>query len=261
MPRSPLFQTFAAVFPEPPDTPHSPVYIFDAPLSGTREPAYCCPICGEIVLPRRGAGQPDHFEHQSGTPCARAPEDALRWAAKQLIVVDQAVALSSGERGPLGDCRADVGRAGFVVDIEGAWFGTRRIAIMVTVDEDLHHDRKAAVVVFMGGSRFKTPMPPNVTKGLGYIRHIKSFQERVFSEEQVRGLVSDLESGRMRPSMETHRNPVSNLKKRADPTAGPLCPACGSPMVIRNVRRGARAGQQFWGCSRYPKCRVTQEIG
>lgn len=145
MPRSPLFQTFAAVVPEPPDTPHSPVYIFEAPLSGTREPAYCCPICGEIVLPRRGAGQPDHFEHQSGTHCPRAPEEALRWAAKQLIVADQAVALPSGERGPLGDCRADVGRAGFVVDIEGTWFGSRRIAIMVTVDEDLHHDRKAAV--------------------------------------------------------------------------------------------------------------------
>jgi len=118
-----------------------------------------------------------------------------------------------------------------------------------------------SVVAFMGDSRFKTPMPPNVTKGLGYIRHIKSFQERVFSEEQVRGLVSDLESGRMRPSLETHRNHVSNLKMRADPTAERSCPACGSPMVIRNVRRGARAGQQFWGCSGYPKCRVSQEIG
>jgi len=101
-----------------------------------------------------------------------------------------------------------------------------------------------------------------VTHGLGYIRYIKSFQERVFSEQQVLGLVSDLESGRVRPSMETHRNHVSNLKKRADPSADRSCPACGSPMVIRNVRRrGARAGQQFWGCSGYPKCRVTQEIG
>jgi restriction system protein len=122
-------------------------------------------------------------------------------------------------------------------------------------------DTVYSVVVFMGDSRCKTPMPPNVTQGLGYIRYIKSFREPVFSEEQVRGLVSLLESGRMRPSLETHRNHVTNLKKRADPTAERSCPACGSPMLIRNVRRGARAGQRFWGCSGYPKCRVTQEAG
>jgi restriction system protein len=122
-------------------------------------------------------------------------------------------------------------------------------------------DTVYSVVVFMGDSRFKTPVPPNVTQGLGYIRYIKSFREPVFSEEQVRGLASRLESGRMRPSLETHRNHVTNLKKRADPTAERSCPACGSPMLIRNVRRGARAGQRFWGCSGYPKCRVTQEVG
>lgn len=128
---------------------------------------------------------------------------------------------------------------------------------MLGVPSDTVH----SVVAFMGNSRFKTPMPPNVTHGLGYIRYIKSFQERVFSEEEVQRLVSLLESGRMQPSIATHRNHVTNLKTRADPSTERLCPACGSPMVIRNVRRGARAGQQFWGCSGYPKCRVTQEIG
>jgi restriction system protein len=118
-----------------------------------------------------------------------------------------------------------------------------------------------SLVVFVGDSTFKTKMPPNVTKGLGYIRYIKSFQERVFSEHDVRALVSNLELGRVRPSLETHRNHVDNLKKREDPNAERLCPACGSPMVIRTVRRGTREGQRFWGCSGYPKCRLTQEIG
>jgi hypothetical protein len=145
MPRSPLFQTFAAVVPEPPDTLFSPVCIFDEPLNDAHEPAYCCPICGEIVLPRRGTGQPDHFEHESGTPCTSAPEEAWRWAAKQLIVADQAIALPSGERGPLGDFCADVERDGVVVDIEGSWFGSGRIAIMITVDEDLNHHCQAAL--------------------------------------------------------------------------------------------------------------------
>ena len=145
MPRSPLLQTFAAVAQEALDPLFSSACIFDEPLSGSHDPIYCCPVCGEIVLPRRGAAQPSHFDHQSGTPCPRAPEEALRWAAKKLIVADQTIALPSGERGPLGDCRADVGRDGVVVDIEGTWVGSRRIAIMVTVDEDLDHDSQAAL--------------------------------------------------------------------------------------------------------------------
>jgi hypothetical protein len=39
----------------------------------------------------------------------------------------------------------------------------------------------------------------------------------------------------------------------------PDCPACDAPMVKRSVRRGPRAGQQFWGCANYPMCRNTKE--
>jgi hypothetical protein len=145
MPRSPLFQTFAAVATDAQGSPAAPACIFDKPLSGSHDPIYCCPVCGEIVLPRRWAGQPSHFEHQSGTPCPRAPEEALRWAAKQLIVADQTIALPSGERGPFGDCREDVPYEAVLVDIEGTWLRSRRIAIMVAVDEDLSHDSQAAL--------------------------------------------------------------------------------------------------------------------
>lgn len=145
MPRSPLFQTFATVATDAQDSQASPACIFDEPLSSSHDPVYCCPVCGEVVLPRRGAGQSSHFEHQSGTPCLRAPEQVLCWAAKQLILLDQTIALPSGERGPLRDCRADVERDGVVVDIEGTWIGSRRIAVMFTVDEDLDHDSQAAL--------------------------------------------------------------------------------------------------------------------
>jgi len=118
-----------------------------------------------------------------------------------------------------------------------------------------------SVVVFVGGATFKTPMPENVTRGVGYARYIKSFRELVFSEFDVRAFVSLLESGRLAPSAQTHRDHVAHLQKRADPTADRICPACGSTMVVRTVRRGDRAGQRFWGCSGYPKCRVTQEVG
>lgn len=35
----------------------------------------------------------------------------------------------------------------------------------------------------------------------------------------------------------------------------PACPQCAAPMALRKARRGASAGQSFWGCSRYPACR------
>jgi len=40
----------------------------------------------------------------------------------------------------------------------------------------------------------------------------------------------------------------------------PTCPKCGKPLVLRTVRRGARAGSQFWGCSGYPECRGTRDL-
>ena len=34
-----------------------------------------------------------------------------------------------------------------------------------------------------------------------------------------------------------------------------LCPRCGAEMVRRKARKGPHAGDEFWGCSRFPKCR------
>lgn len=39
--------------------------------------------------------------------------------------------------------------------------------------------------------------------------------------------------------------------------AGPACPACGSAMVRRQGKRGTNAGNYFWGCATFPKCRGT----
>lgn len=38
-------------------------------------------------------------------------------------------------------------------------------------------------------------------------------------------------------------------------TQGVLCPKCGAPMVLRKAAKGKNVGKEFYGCSRYPKCR------
>lgn len=37
-----------------------------------------------------------------------------------------------------------------------------------------------------------------------------------------------------------------------------ICPVCGSEMVLRIAKKGKNPGKQFWGCSRFPKCRGTK---
>lgn len=42
--------------------------------------------------------------------------------------------------------------------------------------------------------------------------------------------------------------------------AATACPVCGAAMAKRLAKKGANAGQEFWGCSRYPQCRGTRPI-
>jgi len=41
----------------------------------------------------------------------------------------------------------------------------------------------------------------------------------------------------------------------------PGCQTCSKPMVKRTAKRGASAGEDFWGCSTYPACRGTRQLG
>lgn len=50
---------------------------------------------------------------------------------------------------------------------------------------------------------------------------------------------------------------ASNAAPQAAKTAAPSCPRCAQPMVQRTARKGINAGQEFWGCSDYPRCRGT----
>jgi len=38
----------------------------------------------------------------------------------------------------------------------------------------------------------------------------------------------------------------------------PECPQCGGAMVKRTAKKGNNAGETFWGCTSYPKCKGTR---
>jgi len=41
----------------------------------------------------------------------------------------------------------------------------------------------------------------------------------------------------------------------------PVCPKCGRELVKRIATKGQYAGQKFWGCANFPKCKFTKKVG
>lgn len=58
--------------------------------------------------------------------------------------------------------------------------------------------------------------------------------------------------------------PIGGAMESTAPTLGggeaPPCPRCGATMVLRRAARGRYAGQPFWGCENYPRCRGRRDV-
>ncbi len=59
----------------------------------------------------------------------------------------------------------------------------------------------------------------------------------------------------------TSKSAPTASNRGQDTTADtPPCPQCGTDMVLRTAKRGTNAGQRFWGCPTFPKCRGTRHL-
>ena len=74
----------------------------------------------------------------------------------------------------------------------------------------LPENKFKSVIVFSGEVTFRTPMPPNVVKGTGYIDYIKSFDEIILSESELRRAEALISGNRL--SYEAHREYLRNQK-------------------------------------------------
>lgn len=132
----------------------------------------------------------------------------------------------------------------------------RAMAELLGVPEASLH----SIIVFVGGGTFKTPVPPNVVQGGAYIRYIKRFHERVFSDEEVTAICRQIDEEKLQSSRSARREHVRHVRvKKEGASTAPKCPRCGTYMVLREIRRGPKAGQEFWGCSGFPSCRAVQK--
>lgn len=94
----------------------------------------------------------------------------------------------------------------------------------------------------------------HVTAARGYIVTTGEFTQQ--AKSWARGKPIELIDGRRLTQM-LQSQPATKLPEAAAPVpvaSIPVCPRCGSSMVLRTARRGDRAGKSFYGCSTYPKC-------
>jgi restriction system protein len=79
---------------------------------------------------------------------------------------------------------------------------------------------------------------------------------RLIDGPQLRALLQQVQGA---PSPRAAQ-PAPSATALASPANSPACPVCSSAMVRRTAKRGAAAGQAFWGCSAYPSCRGTRAM-
>lgn len=119
----------------------------------------------------------------------------------------------------------------------------------------LPENKLHSLVIFTGSAKFKKSKPSNVTCRSGGVMHIRSFSDQLLSDEEVSTAIEAIQGDRRTPSLATNREHVQQLQQMDDQLK---CAKCGSPLVKRTAKKGAKAGAQFWGCSAFPKCRYTQ---
>jgi len=116
------------------------------------------------------------------------------------------------------------------------------------------------VVVFVGSSSFKTPMPSHVLQG---VYELASFIElkdvRVFSTDKVLFFIDEISNRRLSGAgtESAHIRHVQEIIANKTNEFGTTCPRCGEDMVER-VNKSSSS--RFLGCKQYPHCRGTRTL-
>jgi len=121
-----------------------------------------------------------------------------------------------------------------------------------------------SIVTFVGECTFKTDMPFNVFLGGKYINYIKSFENPIFRTSEVNQIIRTLKNNSLEKSRTTNKAHISSLKNNHNKSSGIYtddpkitCKRCGSAM---KERRNKQTGEEFLGCSSFPRCKNTEQV-
>ena len=85
---------------------------------------------------------------------------------------------------------------------------TKTLESLLNID----HEKIFSLVVFVGGSEFKTEMPDNVTYCRGFIKFVKAKNELLFTRLEVKNILESIGKIRLKENFQTHSDHVQHLK-------------------------------------------------
>ena len=97
--------------------------------------------------------------------------------------------------------------------------------------------------ILEGKVSFSTPSP------------VTSEEDSAVSEELEKCAAAPEESAPLPESSVTDES--ENISEDNTTEAEKICPRCGAKLILRTAKKGKNIGNQFWGCSSFPKCRYT----
>lgn len=126
-------------------------------------------------------------------------------------------------------------------------------ALKETLKYKIKDEAFKSVILFSGEVKLKSDFPDYVVKGLNYIDYIKSFKDEILTEIEMNYIVEMMKEHQ--GASKDHKKYIKKLKdERSSKTEStPFCPVCGKTMKLRKSKKG----QDFWGCSDFPKCKKT----
>lgn len=86
--------------------------------------------------------------------------------------------------------------------------------------------------------------------------HIENIENKYKNESGKEGNTDYIDLSKSEPSLE------DNVSSDADinTSESMICPKCGSKLVLRTAKKGNNVGNQFYGCSNYPKCHFVRNL-
>ena len=91
----------------------------------------------------------------------------------------------------------------------------------------------------------------------GVLRQIWNENPDILTDVQIESIYNKL-SPLTNSTKEDRQKHIANIDSRFNSTD--ICPVCGSRLVLRTAKKGSNAGNQFYGCSNYPKCHYTKNL-
>jgi restriction system protein len=183
---------------------------------------------------------------QNGLEAVSKPTDNMNWQQFELLV-GQAFrgqgysVIDGGDTGADGGVDVHLKKDGLKYFVQCKHWKTRKVGVVVV--RELYGVIAGAGVE--GGF---------VVCSGGFTKDAESFAENKQIELIDQHSLNKMLKVASEPLAEESVEPTVNLP------VTPECPKCSSAMVKRKARQGARAGQEFWGCSQYPKCRGITQI-